>query len=147
MKNFQGIKWVGIIVSIAILFSACRKREAMLPDNLVAFETTELGMPAGENSMVIKLKLSRNTDREIPLIVKLNNNGLVYGTDYTTAPAASASGEINLVIPSGNNEASITINKVPGVLYDGDESILFEIYSSGSPVLNANTKQFTLSFA
>ncbi len=147
MKNFQGIKWVGIIVSIALLFSACRKRDAMLPDNLVAFETTELGMPAGESSLVIKLKLSRNTDREIPLIVKLNNNGLVYGTDYTTAPAASASGEINLVIPSGNNEASITVNKVPGVLYDGDESILFEIYSSGSPVLIANTKQFTLSFA
>lgn len=147
MKNLNGSKSVLVIIIVGLLFSACRKRDALLPDNLVSFETTSLGMAANENSLAIRLKLSRNTDREIPLTVKLVNKGVVYATDYTTSPAVNASGEINLVIPSGSNETSITINKVPGVLYDGDESIAFEIYSSGSPVLISTVKQFTVSFA
>ncbi|MBL7730406.1 MAG: HmuY family protein, partial [Chitinophagaceae bacterium] len=36
---------------------------------------------------------------------------------------------------------------VPGVLFDGDEKLVFDIYSSGSPLLIGVTKQLTLSFA
>ena len=36
---------------------------------------------------------------------------------------------------------------MPGVLFDGDEKIVFDIYSSGSPVLIGTNKQLTLSFA
>ncbi len=142
-----GFKLIGIILSVSILFSACRKKDALLPDNYVSFETDSQGISAGENSLTIRLKLSRNTDKEIPLVVKMVTNGLELGTDFTTTPAANASGDIQLVIPSGNNEASITVSKVTGALFDGDESITLEIYSSGSPVLISNSKKFNLTFA
>ncbi len=146
MKSF-GFKLIGLIVIVSIFFSACRKKDALLPDNYVSFETDSQGLSAGENSLAVKLKLSRNTDKDIPLIVKMVTDGLELGTDFTTTPAANATGEIQLVIPSGNNEASITVSKVPGALYDGDESVSFEIYSSGSPVLISNSKKFNLTFA
>ena len=67
----------------------------------------------------LKVKLTRGTDKEIPVAIKITEQGAAYGTKYTTTPAAVA-GTINLTVPSGNNEASFTVNKVPGVLFDGD---------------------------
>ncbi len=145
-KNYSA-KIVWISLGSILIFTACTKKEAALPDNLVNFETTAQGITATENSISFKVKLSRNTNQNIPLVIKLANTDIAYTTEYTTTPAATGSGEINLTIPSGNNEASFTVAKVPGVLYDGDEKIVFDIYSSGSPVLIGTNKQLTLSFA
>jgi hypothetical protein len=137
-----------IIFSAAaiLLFGACRKREGIsLADNLVVFTTTQQGLAENETSIVVKIKLSRGTDRDIPVTVNFTPEGVVYGTDFTTTPAA-ASNKLNLVIPSGNNEASFTVSKKPGALYDGDEKITFELYSSGAPVLIGAVKKFTLEF-
>ena len=78
-------------------------------------------------------------------MINLNEQGATYGTDYTTTPAAAA-GKILLTVPSGNNEASFTLTKKAGALFDGDEKTVFDLYSSGAPVLIGVTKQFTLSF-
>ena len=129
------------------LFGACRKRDgATLPDNLIFFNSTAQGITASENSITIKLKLSRGVNADVPVVVNLVPTNLVYGTDYTTVPAAT-SNTINAIVPSGSDEASITINKVPGTLFDGNEQLIFDIYSSGSPVLIGSTREFTLSFA
>jgi hypothetical protein len=136
----------GIVLSLAVLlFAACRKREADLPDNYAVFETSSQGIAAAENTITVKVKLSRGVSGDIPVVINLNEQGAAYNTDYTTVPAAAA-GKILLTVPSGNNETSFTLTKVPGVLYDGDEKIVFDIYSSGSPILIGATKQFTLSF-
>ncbi|MET0394481.1 MAG: HmuY family protein, partial [Chitinophagaceae bacterium] len=130
-----------------ILFGSCRKREGFsLPDNYIVFTTDAQGISETENSIVIKVKLTRGTDKDIPVVVKIAEQGAQYGTKYTTTPAAS-NGEINLTVPSGNNEASFTVNKVAGVLFEGTEKLVFDLYSSGSPILIGNTKQLTLSFA
>lgn len=134
-------------MALVVLFSACRKREGFsLPDNYVVFTADAQGIAESETSIQVKVRLTRNTDTEIPLNVKITEQGAAYGTKYTTAPAA-ASGEINLIIPEGNNEASFTVNKVAGALFDGTEKLVFDIYSSKSPVLIGTTKRFTLSFA
>lgn len=129
-----------------IFIAGCRKRDAALPDNLVNFETTAQGIPESASNITIKVRLSRGTDKDIPVTVNLGLQGVVYGTDFTTTPAA-VSGTLNLTIPSGNNEASFTIAKVNGVLFDGDEKIVFDIYSSAAPVLIGITRQLTLNFA
>jgi HmuY protein len=134
-------------LSAIILFGACRKREGLsLADNYVVFESNAQGITESENSIVIKVKLSRGTDKDIPITINLTPQNAVPGTDYTTVPAATGN-TISLTIPSGNNEASFTVNKVAGTLYDGDEKIVFDLYSSGAPVLIGTTKQLTLSFA
>jgi hypothetical protein len=134
------------VACVALLASSCRKRDAALPDNLVNFEFANQGLTADESSVTLKLKLSRGTDRDIPVVINLQPEGVEYGTDFKTTPEA-ISNRISLTIPSGNNEVSFKISKVPGALFDGDEKVLFDIYSSASPVMIGINKQFTLSFA
>lgn len=138
----------GLLIGMAVLLFAagCRKRDAALADNLVNFETSAQGISESENSIIVKLTLSRGTDRDIPVTINLSADGLVYGTDFTTSPAAS-NNTLSVTIPSGNNETSFTVTKAPGALFDGDERITFDIYSSGSPVLIGVRKQYELSFS
>src|SRR5712671_2630120 len=137
-----------VLLTAMMLFAACRKRpDVSLSDNLVTFESSAQGLASSENSIVVKIKLSRGTDKDIPVTIRLTSQQIVYGTEFTTAPAPGAAGQIVVTVPSGNNEASFTVSKVPGVLYDGDEKVVFELYSSASPVLIGSSKQFTLSFA
>lgn len=139
---------IGAFIFVALLTmvsTGCRKRVALEADNYVVFETSAQGIAAAEPSITVTLNLSRHTSQDIPVIINLSELGVTYGTDYTTTPAA-VGGKLNLVIPSGNNEAGFTINKVNGVLFDGDEKLVFDLYSSGNPVFIGVTKKFTLSF-
>jgi hypothetical protein len=134
-------------LSAIVLFGACRKREGLSQaDNYVVFESDAQGITESESSIIIKVKLTRGTDKDIPLVVNVTPQNAVYGTDYTTVPATT-NGTIALTLPSGNNEASFTVNKVAGTLYDGDEAIVFDLYSSGSPILIGTTKKLKLTFA
>ncbi len=144
-KNF---KITGLVLfATTMLFTACRKRpDVSLPDNLVTFESSAQGLASSENSITVKIKLSRGTDKDIPVVIDLTPQNMVYGTDFTTTPAA-VSGKLNVIIPQGNNEANFTVSKVAGALYDGDEKLVFDLYSSASPILIGSSKQFTLSFA
>lgn len=139
------LKPVLAILLTATLFSACRKRDADLPDNYLVFETSSRGITAAENSVTIKLIVSRGVNADIPVEINLAEQGVVYGTDYTTTPAA-VSGKISLVVPSGSNTVSFTLTKNAGVLFDGDEKIIFDLYRSGTPVLIGATRQFVLNF-
>lgn len=139
------------VLALILTLSACRKRDAVLPDNLVNFEITTAGIAEQENSLQVKIKLDRQTTADIPVVITVTEQGPVYGTDYTTTPAVSAAtgpgNQLSLTIPSGNNEASFTITKKNGALFDGDEKLVFDIYSSGNPVLIGVNKKLTVSFS
>lgn len=136
----------GFVLSLMIVtLAACRKRDAALPDNYAVFETSAQGISANENTVRVKVKLSRGVNAEVPVIINFTELGVSNGTDYTIDPAPAA-GKISLMVPSGNNEATFTITKQAGALFDGDEKIVFDLYSTGSPVLIGLTKQYTLSF-
>lgn len=142
----QAFRFSLVILMTTLLTTGCRKREALLPDNLVNFETTAQGISEQEQGISLKIRLDRAVNSAVPVTIKLAEQGTQYGTDYTTIPAA-VSGEVQVTIPSGNNEAVITINKTSGALFDGDEKIIFDIYSSGSPVIIGAIRQLTLTFA
>lgn len=140
---------IGLVCSFALLLVAtgCRKKDAPpLPDNLVQFESDNQGLPATASDITVKLKLTRATDRDIPVTISLTPTGVAYTTDFTTTPAA-ASGTLSLTILSGSSEASFKLTKTPGILLDGDENIVFKIESSGTPVIIGTVKTFTLQFA
>lgn len=139
---------IGLVCSLALLILAvgCRKKDAPLPDNLVQFESDNQGLPAATQEITVKLKLTRATDRDIPVTVSLTPTGVAYTTDFTTTPAA-ASGTLSLTIPSGSSETSFKLTKTTGILLDGDESIAFKIESSGAPVIIGTVNTFTLQFA
>lgn len=138
-------KYLCLIFAALSTFTACRKENAPLPDNLIQFESANQGIGATQNSITIKLLLSRATDKDIPVTINLISNDVVYGTDYTTAPVA-ASNIIPLTILSGNTEASFTLTKVAGAVFDGTEKLVFTIASSASPIIIGTAKEFTLTF-
>lgn len=152
MRTIARSGWM-LTMSVLLLVIGCRKKDAPLPDNLADFETNEQGISETSNSTSIKIRLSRATDRDIPITIAVTETGLLYGTDFTTVPAPTsatiggAAGKIVLTIPSGNNEATLTINKAVGALYDGDEKLVFAIESTGSPVIVGSSREFTLKFA
>lgn len=134
------------VLAALLFFTACRKLDAGQPDTLIVFETNEQGLAATDTAITVKLKLTQGVKADIPVTLTLNEQGVVYGIDYITIPAAQ-NGKIILTVPSGNNETSFIIKKMPGVLLDGDEKVVVDLYSSGNPVLIGVTKQFTLGFA
>ncbi len=130
-----------------LIISSCREKgDLSAPDVYANFENNAQGITAAENSITIKVKLSSAAAADIPVVLNVAEQGVVSGTDYNIIPAPAA-GKIHLVIPSGNNEASFTLTKVTGKLFDGDEKIVFDIYSSGTPAIIGNTRQLTLTFA
>lgn len=137
----------GLVLSLMIVvLAACRKRDAELPGNYAVFENAAQGLTANESSLTVKVRLSNGVNADVPVTINVTEQGVTEGTDYTIAPA-TAGGKISLTIPSGNNEATFTITKKAGVLFDGDEKIVFDLYSTGAPVLIGVTKKFTLTFA
>ncbi len=147
MKNTTAAGFVFVAMVSLLMMAGCRKRaDLSLPDNFVVFETNAIGVTENETSALVRVKLSRGTDKDIPLVINIAGQNAVYGTDFTTTPEAVA-GKITVTVPEGNNEASFTVNKVPGVLYDGDEKVMFELYSSASPVLIGAGKQTVLNFS
>lgn len=146
---FRGhiLKLTVFTLAAFIFLGSCRKREDFgTADNYIVFTTDAQGVSETENSITIKLKLVRGVDKDIPVTVKITEQGAAYGTKYTTTPAATA-GVINLTVPSGNNETSFTVSKVAGALFEGTEKLVFDLNSSGSPILIGVKKQMTLSFA
>ena len=139
-------------LSVLLILSACRKKDAPLPDNLAQFESNEQGITETSTTASIKIGLTRAADRDIPVTINITPTGVAYLSDFSTTPApnvttGTAAGKIIVTIPSGSNEATLTINKTSGALFDGDEKIVFTIESTGAPVIIGTTKEFTLKFA
>lgn len=137
--------------SIAILaliaasaFTACEKDDPPMADNTIQFEAAEQGLGTDVNAKDIAIQLSRNADAAIPVTIELKETGVVYGTHYTTTPAANA-GVITLNIPAGSSSVKFNITKKAGILLNGDESIEFSIKTAGTPT--GKTTRLKLSFS
>lgn len=135
-----------LILSLTVLLTACRKRDSLSPDNFVNFEFAEQGIASTESSITIKLRLSAAASADIPIVVRFVEDGLTYGSQYNFS-VTPVSNQINLIVPSGNNETSFTVTKTAGAFFAGDENLKFEIYSSGSPVIIGTTRNLTLTFS
>ncbi len=139
-------KKIGIILSFLIInFTACRKRDVPTADVFANFETSALGITPSETSITCKVKLTSAVKENVALTINVTNQNIL-AAEFTTLPAANV-GKINAVIPAGNNEVSITINKTTGTLYDGDEKVTLNLESVGGGALVGTTKQIVISFA
>ena len=135
-----------LFLTFSIAFNGCKKEEPPLPDNLVEFETTELGSDATQTDTDIKLTLSRAVEAATPVVISVQPTGVTYGTEFTTTPAATAN-SLTVTIPAGSSNASFKVTKGANVFLSGKESIGFSIKSAGSPVLVGTKTALTLKFA
>ena len=143
--RYSIINKVALVITAAVVMVACRKRDAELPNLLVNFENSSQGITSAENTLEQKVLMSRTVNADVTVTLRLTEQGVTYGADYTTEPAA-ISGKITVVIPAGSSSAAFSVNKINGVLFDGDEKLLFDIDSTGQPSGKGIKNSFLLSF-
>lgn len=128
-----------------LIFTSC-KEDPELPDNVVEFQSGELGITESEASLDITITLSRAVSEAATITISVEENDLVYGTDYTTTPEA-VSNLITIPVPAGNTEVTFTVTKAETALFDGDESLIFTIMDASTSLVVGDDKQLTLTFA
>lgn len=129
---------------MAVFVASCDEDTVDLPDNYVAFKTSEAGLTGAEATL--ELSLTRAADAAVPVTVTLTPSGVEYGKHFTTEPAA-ANNVISLTIPQGQSSASIKVTPVAGVLLTGTETLNFTISQVTAPTLIGLTKDLKLSFS
>lgn len=135
------------VVSL-VLLGSCEEDDPALPDNIVQFESDQLGIAEDENEIAINLSLSRETsEADTVLTIQLQPTGVANTIDFVTSPATSASNTITLPVAKGATALSFTLKKVAGVLFDGDEQITFTITQVPKSLVLGEKSQLTLSFA
>jgi hypothetical protein len=142
----QKLRSILSILSLIIIFSSCKKDDPPLPDNLINFEATEQGIASENTDAEIKLSLSRVTDVAIPLTIELQPSGLTYGTEFTTAPAATAN-ILTATIAAGSSSTSFKVTKAAGIFLQGNEFIRAIIKTASSPVLRGTTDTLVIKFS
>jgi hypothetical protein len=139
------IKHSFLLALIIVSTIACQE-DPPLPDNVSGFESVQLGFASDESTLTININFSRTTLGAGSLVVSMEPNGVVYGSDFTTVPAATGN-TLTLPVAAGSSQVSFTVNKTSNVLLDGDESILFTITNTPEELIIGEKAQLTLSFA
>lgn len=135
--NYNSIKLFTLLVTVAVVFSSCED-DLKLPSNKLQFESSVAGIASEEESLSLNINLSRAASKDVVVTFSVNGGSLVYGTDFTTTPATVAN-VITLTILKGETTAQVVLNKVEGVGFSGDETIVFEVIAiDGSPVIGEN---------
>lgn len=135
-----------MITALTLTLAACEKSDPPLADNLAQFESAEQGMDATDNAATFTIKLSRPVSNALSLSLELAENGVAYGTHYTTSPAA-VNGVLPLTIPAGSSEISFTVTKKEDIFLSGTESVGFTVKPAGEGVLAGPTGTLTLRFS
>lgn len=139
-----------IFLSLAViamsLLASCKDDTAALPDNLVNFETNAVGIDETEASKTVTIHLSRAAEAATTLSIGVNAINTIYGTDFTTEPAAET-GVINLSIAKDATSATFVINKAEGLYFDGDESIELTLSLGDESLVLGDQNKLTVSFA
>ncbi|MBX2965818.1 MAG: HmuY family protein [Cyclobacteriaceae bacterium] len=145
MKMFLRNVLTTAVIGGCIFLVSC-KDDVELPDNLVTFESSELGITDQETALEITIQFSRAVAEAGSLAINIEENGLGYGSDYTTLPVASAN-QITIPVASGSSSVTFTVVKSEDALYDGDETLVFTISTVPASLVLGNRPELTLSFA
>lgn len=143
IKNL--FQYTFVLVCATLVFS-CGDDELQLPDNLVQFESTALGISATEDEIQINLFLSRSATEESTIVIDAVLTGLVHGVDVVTEPALTGN-TLTLTLAPGAAQASFKVKKLPGILLLGEEKIVFTIQSAGGTLVVGTQKELSVSFA
>lgn len=148
IKN-QYMKFILVTIvslSMMVLINACSDDDPPLPDNVVNFEVPVLGLDEDTDEVNVNIQLSRAVDVATTIDVSFSAEGVAYGDQFTTVPAAENS-RLKVPVPAGSNTASFKIIRNEGVFLEGDENVVFVIESITEPAMIGDKIEFTLSFA
>lgn len=137
-----------MVLCLVCWASACSEDEPPLPDNLVSFAASAVGIADTESEATININLSRAVAVATILELTYTADGVVYGEDFTTNPAATGN-TLSVTIPANATTASFTVIRNEEAFLEGTESVGFEITAvqSTEEVLIGTVGTTTLSFS
>ncbi|PXV63199.1 heme-binding HmuY-like protein [Dysgonomonas alginatilytica] len=130
---------------VGLLATSCSDDDAPLPDNSVNFSASELGIGETEASKSFTINIDRKADAALTIALTATPKGISYGTDYTTTPVATDN-KLTVTIPAGETSATVEVKKV-AALFDGDETIDFEITTANGGIVLGDKKTLKLTFS
>lgn len=128
-----------------VALQAC-KDDPALPDNLIGFESNQLGFTSTENEITLQVKFTYPAYESGTVLINILAEGLVYDTDFTTEPA-TVSNALSIPFLAGETAKSIKVIKKPGLLVDGDENIGFTLASAPAGTILGPNPSLKLTFA
>jgi hypothetical protein len=133
-------------LSMMMIINACSNDDPPLPDNVANFETSVLGLDEGTDAIDITVTFSRAVEVNTDITVSISTEGVTYGNQFTTLPAAE-DGVLPLTISAGSNTASFKVLRNEGVFLEGDEKVVFSLVSMNGTTPVGETSELTLSFS
>lgn len=130
---------------LLVAIQAC-KDDPALPDNLISFESNQLGFTSTENEITLQVKFSYPAYESGTILINTLAEGLVYDIDFTTEPA-TVSNAISIPFLAGETAKTIKVIKKPGLLVDGDENIGFTLAAAPASMILGPNPNLKLTFA
>ena len=146
MKKLHQSALAFLIIITLITTIACDNDTPPLPDNLIEFESGELGFGSAENDIAIRIPFSRAIESNITATVNLFSETLNYGAEFNTTPEASGN-TLLLTAKAGAEELTFTLSKVTGILFDGNEIITFTLTEVSSGLIPGQILDLTVKFS
>lgn len=133
-------------IAIIIMGVSSCEEEIALPDNLVEFESDQLGLLSTETELNINIAFSRAISQAGSIVLNATLTGLEYGSDFTTDPAI-VDNKLTLQVAAGAASTSFKLIKANGATFLGDEQIKFSIESVSESIVLGGKKELTITFA
>ena len=138
--------FIALLMAVLFFGGACGDDNDAVSTAGVAFETTAVGISDGSTSTEVKISFSRALMVASEIEITISESGVVYGTDYSTVPAAS-SGVLKLTVPAGSGSASFTVNRLADFIAKGSNvSFSLSTIDGESNVEIAGNTSVTVSF-
>jgi hypothetical protein len=137
-KNF-----IFILSFVLLAFTACNNDDDAPETSIVALATASLNLSGTTTS--IEVKFDKPAAAAGSLTISFVETGIVYGTDFTTSPAATAK---TIVVPFEKNAASVTFtfNKLKEAIEGQVKNVVFTITGSTANTAIAANNSIQVNF-
>lgn len=134
------------LFSVLLVSLLSCSEEFLLPDNQVNFESNQLGFASDETSVSVRIAFTRSAEQDGIFVINLAPNGVTYGTDFVTQPAASGN-TLTLPFAKDATEVTYTIDRIADALLDGDESVVFSMIDIPNQFVPGTILEQTVNFS
>lgn len=140
-------KTILLTFSMSVIFlTSCGEDDNVQPELLAGFSSETLGLANDEDQTSVTLELSRVAGSVVTIVLTIDHEeGVVYGTDYSTEPAL-IDGNIIIEIPEGSTSAPLLINKLKDLEFGEVKTFEMSIESITNNGFEGKNKSIAVTF-
>ncbi len=145
MKNTLRFTWMLLLAMATLVFTSCNEEDEVIRIFEANFEGSSAGLESLNSSAEVTVSFSTPTIQETTVVIEIEENGVVYGSDYETSPAAT-DGTIEVTVPSGSENASFSVTRKVEFIESGNNVSFTLVSVDGEEDPQIVGSSFTVSF-